>query len=274
MHKRQRRGRAALALLGAAGLFGALLSGCGSSGSDPTARIKGVNLSTNAGTSGVLVNGGAIGGDLNFGESSPYNYIGQGVSTFGFTPGNQPPSNPTLALTYPPSSNLQLNNNNSYTAYFIGRTDAQNLSVGKTNPAFLQTVVTGNKGAAAGYASGATYTDPPSGQANIRILNGAPDAGKVDVLVNGKPVFLAVAYPPFPVLVTSTDSSAPAVNPVTLYQAVPSGTLSVQVNAAGTATVLVPPTNVSAASGQAYTLVVTEPTITPTYGLYTSSDQP
>ena len=267
MHKRQRRGFAALALLGAATL-GLLGAGCGSSGSDPTARIKGVSLAVNGGTTGVLVNGGAVGGDLLFGESSPYNYIGQGVSTFGFTTTSPVTANSIL----PPSSNLQLSNGAFYTAFLIGRSDTPNIN-GKPDPRFLQTVVAAGRGAAAGYGSGASYADPPSGQANLRILNGAPDAGAVDVLVGGKVVFSTVAYPAFPVLVKSGDSSAPAVNPVTLYQAVPSGTLSVQVNAAGTATVLVPPTNVPVSAGKAYTIIVTEPSITPTYGLYTSSDQ-
>jgi len=261
-----------VSLLGVGMTLAALLSaGCGSTSSDPSARVRGLDLSPTAGTAGVLANSYAMGGDLNFGQGSPYIYAGQGVSTFGFTTSAATPLGVTA--TYPPSSTLPLNNNSFYTAYLIGLTALPDVSLGKPDPRLLQTVVTGDRGAAAGYTAAAPYSDPPSGQANVRILNGAPDAGTVDVLINGKPVFTGVTYPAFPTRVASTDTTAPAVTPVTLYQAVPSGTLSVQVNATGTSTVLVPATNVSVSGGKAYTLVVTEPTTAPTYGLYTASDQ-
>lgn len=260
-----------VSLLGAGMTFAALLSaGCGSTTSDPSARVRGVDLAPNAGTAGVLANSYAMGGDLNFGQGSSYIYAGQGVATFGFTTSAATP--PGVTATYPLNSTLQINNNSFYTAYLIGLASLPDISLGKPDPRLLQTVVTGDKGAAAGYTASAPYTDPPSGQANLRILNGAPDAGTVDVLINGKPAFTNVAYPAFPTRVAATDTTAPAVPPVTLYQAVPSGTLSVQVNAAGKATVLVPPTNISVSGGKAYTVVVTEPVTTPTYGLYTSSD--
>jgi len=275
LQTRQRRGGVLsthTALLGAGMTLAALLSaGCGGTSSDPTARLRGVDLSANAGTAGVLANSYALGGDLDYRQASPYLYAGQGVSTFGFTTSAAVPTGVTI--TYPVGSTLQLNNNSFYTAYLIGLASVPDVSLGKPDPRLLQTVVTGDKGAAAGYTAAAPYTDPPSGQANLRILNGAPDAGPVDVLINGKPAFTAVVYPAFPTRVAAADTSAPAVNPVTLYQAVPSGTLSVQVNAAGKSTALVPPTNISVSAGKAYTLVVTEPTIAPTYGLYTASDQ-
>ncbi len=273
MHLRQRRGGAALALLGTAAMLGAVLSaGCGSTSTTQTARVRVVNLATNAATADVLVNGGAEGGDLTIGEPTAYEYIGQGVSTFGFTTTATLPT----AFVQPPSSTLQLNNGSFYTAYLIGRSDVPSVA-GRPSPRFLQTVVTGDKGAAAAYTAGTAYLAPPSGQANVRILNGAPDAGPVDVLVNGKPAFTAVAYPPLPIVATGSiagTTTAPAVTPVTPYAALPAGTLSVQINAAGTATVLVPATNVSVSAGNAYTLVVTEPTTTPTYRLQTFSDQP
>lgn len=276
MQLRQRRAGVfsapAAALLGAGAALAALLSaGCGSSGSDPTARIRGVDLSPNAGTAGVLANSYALGGDQNFGEGSPYLFSGQGVSTFGFTTSTGTPTGVTI--TYPPNPTLQLNNNSFYTAYLIGIAALPDVSAAKPDPRLLQTVVAGDRGAAAGYTAGVAYSDPPSGSANLRLLNGAPDAGPVDVLINGKVAFTAVSYPVLPTRAATTDSTAPAVNPVTLYQAVPSGTLSVQVNATGTAKALVPATNVSVSGGDAYTLVVTEPTIAPTYGVYTASDQ-
>lgn len=275
-----RRGAAAPILLG--GLLGALSAGCGSSSTSATAHIRGADVSVNGGTTGVLVNSTAVGGDLLFGQTSGYNYIGQGVSTFSFTT-SIPLATITISGTtttiVPPSTNLQLNNDSYYTAYLIGRADAAPLTSTRANPRFLQTVVAGHKGAAANYQTSATgaarsvYADPPSGQANIRILNAAPDAGPVDVLIAGKPAFTGVTYPVLPLGVATTAiPSVPAANPVTAYSALPSGAISVQVNAAGTATVLVPPTTLSVSSGQSYTVIVTEPTITPTYSLTTETD--
>lgn len=264
MHMFQRRGGAALALLGAGTVLGALVSaGCGSTSTEATARLRAVDAATNAGTADILVNSGAAGGDLTFGQTTPYNFIGQGASTFSFTTTATLPPN----IIYPTGPTLTLNNNSFYTTYLIGRSDVN----GKADTRFLQAVITGDRGAAANYAGTVVYADPPSGQANVRILNGAPDAGAVDVLINGKPGFSAVAYPAFPTIPSGqTNANAPA--PATTYQAFPAGTLSVQVNAAGTATALVPPTNVPVSGGGSYTIVVTEPAVTPTYGLQTLND--
>ena len=269
-----KRRHAAPILLGLGGVLAALSAGCGSSSTSATARIRGADFSVNGATTGVLVNSTAVGGDLSFGQASSYNFVGQGVSTFSFT-SSGPAAITTVAGTatstvFPPNSQLQLNNNNYYTAYLIGRVDVQPLTIAKTDPRFLQTVVTGDKGAAVNYESGAAYSDPPSGAANIRILNAAPDAGPVDVLIGGKVVFPGVTYPAIPAGIA--NQSVPAAIPVTSYAAQPSGTLSVQVNAAGTATVLVPPTPLSVGSGGVYTVVVTEPAVTPTYGLGMESD--
>lgn len=282
MRIRQGRGGAAWALLGAGAVLGAFTSaGCGSSSSDTgsTARIRAVSVAANAAanavTSNVLVNNGVVGGDLTPPQTTGYNYVSGGVSNFSFTTNATVPS----GITNPPIATLMLNTGSYYTAYLIGRPDVQ----GNLDPRFLQTVATGDRGAAAAYVS-ASYADPPAGQANVRILNGAPDAGAgaVDVLVNGKIAFTKVAYPALPTASASgTTLSAsgatvpigPTTTPVTPYQAFPAGTLSIQVNAAGTATVLVPPTAVPVGSNS-YTIVVTEPTIAPTYGLYTVNDQP
>jgi len=282
----ERRGRTAPILLGLGSVLVALLStGCGSSSTSATARVRGADLSVNGGTTGVLVNSVAVGGDLTFNQVSPYNYVGQGVSTFSFSTSAPYPvvtaSGAATTAVVPQNPQLQLNNGSYYSAYLIGRIDAPPLTAARADPRFLQTVVAGDKGAAGNYSAstaGTTvvpYADPPSGEANVRILNAAPDAGPVDVLIGGKVVFPAVSYPLLPLTVivpTGTTNGTPAVNPVTAYAAQPSGTLSVQVNAAGTSTVLVPATNVSVGSGGAYTLVVTEPTVAPTYSLTTESD--
>lgn len=275
-----KRRSAAPILLGLGGVLAALAAGCGSSSTSSTARIRGADVSVNGATTGVLVNSTATGGDLVFNQTSSYNYVGQGVSTFSFTTTAAPSvvtvAGATTTTVIPPNPQLQLNNGSFYTAYLIGRVDVPPLSTARADPRFLQTVVTGDKGAAANYQTGASgttapaYADPPSGQANLRVLNAAPDAGPVDVLIGGKVVFPAVTYPVLPLGVGGTN--VPATIPVTAYAAQPSGTLSVQVNAAGTSTVLVPATSIPAGSGGVYTVIVTETAITPTYGLSTESD--
>ncbi len=272
MHKRQRRSETALALLALGAGWGTLTAGCGSTSSNSsTAHVRGVNFAASAPaavTNNVLVNGAALGGDLTFAQVSPYNYIGSGNSTFSFTTTAILPTN----VTIPPRPVLALSNGNYYTAYLIGRPDVPNVKAATPDPRFLQTVVTGDGGAAANYTV-ATYTAPPAGQINVRILNGAADAGPVDVLVNGSVAFPAVTYPILPKPGASDVTAGAAATPATTYQAVPGGTISVQVNTAGTSTVLVPPTSVSVSSGNVFTLVVTEPTNAPTYGVSLVSDQ-
>ncbi len=279
MHLLHRRGIAAPVLLGLGGLLGALSAGCGSSSSSSTAHIRGADFSVNGGTTGVLVNSTAVGGDLNFGQTSVFNYVGQGLSTFSFSTSVSPPTvtvaGATTTAVFPPNPQLQLNNNSYYTAYLIGRADVLPLTIAHVDPRFLQTVVAGDKGAAVNYqaaSSGtATYSDPPAGEANIRILNAAPDAGSVDVLIGGKAAFPGVAYPLLPTGIAG--QSVPAANPVTAYSALPSGALSIQVNAAGTSTVLVPPTSLNVSSGQSYTILVTETAVTPpAYSLAIETD--
>ena len=272
MHKRQRRGAPALALLALSAGGGILTTGCGSTSSNSsTAHVRGVNFAASAplaATDDVLVNGAALGGDLAFGQVSTYNYIGSGSSTFSFTTTAILPTN----VTIPPRPALSLSNGNYYTAYLIGRPDVPDIRPAVADPRFLQTVVTGDRGAAANYAA-TPYADPPSGQANVRILNGAADAGPVDVLVNGSVAFAGVTYPALPLPDAGDVTTGRAVTPATAYQAVPGGTISIQVNVTGKSTVLVPATNVSVSSGNVYTLVVTEPTNAPIYGLSTVSDQ-
>ncbi len=275
MQIRHRWGLAALAALGTLAV-----AGCGSSSSDSTARIRSADYAVNGITANVTVNTAVNGGDLNQGQSTPYNFIGEGLSDFGFITSATLPADIATVGT-PPDARLQLNNGSFYSAYLIGRADLE----GKKDSRFLQTVVTGDKSAAAAYAGTVKYAPPPSGQANVRVLNAAPDAGfiapnttgAVDVLINGKVAYSAVAYPPLLIATTGAVDSAsvayaPASVPVTPYLALPSGTISVQVNLAGTSTVIVPPTNLSVSGGSAYTLIVGETAITPTYTVTLQND--
>lgn len=278
MHLLHRRGIAVPVLLGMGGLLGALSAGCGSSSSSATAHIRGADFSVNGGTTGVLVNSTAVGGDLTYGKTSLFNYVGQGLSSFSFSTSVSPPTTTitgaTTTAVFPPSPQFQLNNNSYYTAYLIGRVDVLPVTIAHVDPRFLQTVVAGDKGAAVNYQSASSgtvpYADPPAGNANIRILNGAPDAGPVDVIIGGKAAFAGVAYPILPTGIAG--QIVPAANPVTAYSALPSGALSIQVNAAGTSTVLVPATSLNVSSGQSYTIIVTETAVTPTYSLAMETD--
>jgi len=267
MRSHQQRGAAIAFAVIAAGLVG---TGCGSSSnSTDSSHIRAVNVAVNAGNASVTVNGGAIDGNLAVGQVSKYNFIGKGDSAFGFT--TDVALGGLVQLRVGPT--LALNNGSYYTGYLIGRTDVTNKN---TDPKFLQSVVTGDRGAAANYSLSSPYAAPPSGSANIRILNAAPDAGPVDVLINGKTAYAAVAYPVFPTVPVSIPPGtvAPAVNPVTAYLAIPASGQTIQVNAAGTGTVLVPTSPLAISSGNVYTVVITEPTVTPTvtYGLLTVTD--
>ncbi len=274
MQTRRRWGLAALAALGAI-----TAAGCGSSSSSSTARIRSADYAVNGNTANVTVNTAINGGDLDQGQSTPYNFIGDGLSDFGFVTTATLPAD-IATIGSPPNSRLQLDNGSFYSAYLIGRADVR----GKLDKRFLQTVVTGDRGAAAAYSGTVKYAAPPSGQANVRVLNAAPDAGftapntvgAVDVLINGTVAFSGVAYPPLLLATSSADTGtvafAPAAVPVTPYQAIPSGTISVQVNLAGTSTVIVPPTSLAVASGSAYTLIVSETDITPAYTVTLEND--
>jgi len=272
----QIRHRWSLAALAALGTI--TVAGCGSSGSDSQAQIRYANFAVNGATANVTANG-AAGGDLNQGEVSGYSFLGGVPVNFGYTTTAKLPADiGTIGVS--PQARLQFNVGSFYTGYLIGRSDVR----GRLDQRFLQTVATGNRGAAAAYTAAAPYAAPPSGQANLRILNAAPDAGftapnttgAVDVLINGKVAYAGVAYPPLLRAVGTATSAgvayAPAAVPVTPYQAVPSGTLSVQVNLAGTSTVLVPPTSVPVTSGNVYTLVVLETNVTPAYGVLLVND--
>jgi hypothetical protein len=76
-----------------------------------------------------------------------------------------------------------------------------------------------------------------SGQVRLRVIHASPDAGPVDILVNGQVVLSNVAF--------GTISS---------YLSVPAGTYTIQVNAAGTSTTAIT-ASVTLASGANYSAV-------------------
>jgi hypothetical protein len=78
---------------------------------------------------------------------------------------------------------------------------------------------------------------PPSGQARVRVIHAAPDAGPVDVLVNGQVVLSNVPF-----------------GAISNYLTLPAGSYNVQVNAAGTSTTAIQ-ASLSVGAGANYSVV-------------------
>ncbi len=226
----------------------AALTGCGGvNGSSPAARIRVADAATNAATADVIVNSASAYGDLQNGGVSPYLYIGVSSSSFTYTTTTPLPTN-SIPLT---TNNVTLADGQFYTAFLIGRPDVSPPGGIGVNPLFARVVVANDSKPALA-----------SGQAAVRVVSAAPDIGTVVVSGIGAAP-LSVSY-----------------LTVTAYQAVTAGTLSVSAaNPACTASVgcgaggvFVPATPVTVQAGQAYTLIVTEPTAptgTPVTGAYT-----
>lgn len=264
---------------GALGLIAAgatALAGCGGVGvgSTDSVRVRVIDAATNAATVNMLVNSSSGYGDQSNPPSgdisnvSPYLYAGTGTSTFSYissaasstTPVSTTTTTGTTTTTSSAIPNgVPLVSGKFYSAYLIGRADAL-----PTAASFLHVVVTDDN------------TTTPSGQAQLRVVNAAPDGGPLDVLVNGTapaPSFSGVTYQ----IAQGTFLSAP-------YVTVPVGTLNVQVNTAGTQTALssTTSTSISTTAGHRYTLIIMEPsapaaalvapTTPPTYGLQLIQD--
>jgi len=251
MRTNTRRTAAGLALI-----VGFLLAGCsGSGGTKPNARVREVDTATNvvntttkADTAAVLVNGGASDVAAPYGAATRYLFVEAGTSAFQGTTTMTLPTitqtpagstTPTTTTVPPPIDNVNLIDGGRYTGYLIGRPDVPNPTkpdLSDLDPRYLKCVVLQDNQAA-----------PTAGMATVRVINGACDAGNVDVLVNGIVIY---GFVPF----------ATQAIPASADQPLTAGTVSVSVNVAGTSTVLVPATPVTLVAGGTYTLVVTEPT--------------
>lgn len=257
--------------LGLIAMGATALAGCSGVGVGTTdsARIRVVDAATNAATVNMLVNSSSGYGDLinppagEIGNVSPYLYAGTGKSTFSYistaVPGTQPTtttstSGVTTTTSTAISNTAALVSGKFYSAFLIGRADAA-----ATDPLFLHIVLTDD-----------TRTTPAD-QASLRIIDAAPDAGAVDIRVNGaapNASFSNLTYQ----MAQNAFFSAP-------YVTVPAGTLTVTVNRAGTQTDLstTTSTSITTVAGHGYTLILTEPTApaatsvapitSPTYGL-------
>ena len=250
----------------------ATLSGCGSASTKPSAQIRAVNVSTNTvdvtnhnDYGFLLVNTAAASGTLPYGTPTEYQYVEAGTSGFS---GGFPNGLPTIAtqsgnatltlpkttsststtqIIVPPAVNkVNLVDGKQYTAYLCGRPDVASptqADLSDLDSRYYKAVVLEDN-----------QPTPPAGATTVRALLAAADSGNVDILVNGSvvPAFQNISYAP--------AASQPSTNDATL----PSGVVSVQVNKAGTATVLVPATPLTLTAGKAYTIVVDEPTALPT----------
>lgn len=80
-------------------------------------------------------------------------------------------------------------------------------------------------------------SSPPSGQGRVRVIHAAPDAGPVDIFVNGQMVLSNVPF-----------------RAISSYFALPAGTYTVQVNLTGTSTTAIQ-ANLTLAAGVNYSAV-------------------
>jgi hypothetical protein len=213
---------------GSAAIAGAIvlaIAGCGGTTSSSTARIRAVNCCPNGGSATIYVNSGSANGSQNFQQSSSYLYIDGGDSTFSYLLS----SYSTLS---PPATTSNLIDGYAYTVMLIGRAD---VSTSDSRYPKLE-LFHDDHGA------------PPSGDAYVRVVNAAPDAGSITATSGGSSVATDLSY---------------AIS--TSYVALP----------AGSASLVVTPSAVSAVTqtatfqaGHSYSVILIEPT------LYASATSP
>ncbi len=211
-----------------------LMSGCGGSSNNGTtnAQVKSYDAIPNGGTAAVTVSGG-LNATVTAFNGSAYVFATPGLQNASFT------------LTGPPtftSPNYATSINSSayYTAILVGRDD-----VASNDARAPQLVLAGDD-----------QTSPSSADSRIRVVNAAPDAGNVDVLVNGVNTAPNTAYPSF-----------------TSYSELAAGSATITVRQTGSATIIVPSTVFSTTAGHRYTIYVTEPTVsTPAYAFQVVQD--
>ena len=246
-----------------------LLAGCGGGGGGglgdtSTGRIRVVDTAylTGGDSAQLVINGGSVDGYTHYFSSgsnsssaaSPYLYI-------------QPQNGVSFTYTINTNTNTGATNNYDvsqgqyYTAFLIGREDIT--ATGPTDPRYLQTILPSQQ-------AGST-----SGQATLRVLNAAPDAGfstqtsagaitgyttgvlNVQLSPTGAgqaATFNGVDYP------TTTNSYT-----ASSYQTLAPGTYTVGVTLAapGTGGITTTPATFTLSAGTVYTLVVAEKVVPP-----------
>jgi hypothetical protein len=232
-----------------------LISGCGGTSlSSNVSRIRAYDGATaTSSTATVYINSGSANGSQNYSQVSNYLYVKSGTSNFSWSVNN-------LSGGVTNSFAANLNSGAVYSAILLGRADEQ---FGTGAPILDITVD--------------DQTSPPSGDSRIRLIHDAPDANAVDVYVNGTLQQSSYAYPG--TTITGLTSAQIALGtPFSLqtfgYTNLPAGSVKIQVNEAGTNTIIAGPTSFSISGGSRYTFFLLEPTVTPspTYSLQQISD--
>jgi hypothetical protein len=232
-----------------------LLAGCGGTSlNSNVSRIRAYDGATGTtSTATIYINNGSANGSQNYAAVSSYLYVTSGSSNFAWAVNNL-----TGGSVTPFAANL--NQGSVYSAILLGRADVE---FGSSSPILDITLD--------------DQTSPPSGDSRIRLIHDAPDAGPVDVYINGTLQQSAYAYPG--TTITGLTASQIALGtPFSLqtfaYSNVTSGSIKIQVNEAGTSTVIAGPTSFSVNSGSKYTFFLNEPTVTPapTYTLSQITD--
>ena len=211
------------ALLGGAGALAGCGGGSGTTGSG--ALIRAVDASTNGGSATVYVNGTNYTGSQNFFSNTFYLNLPTGNDSFTFTLGAR------SGATYPGVTS-SASSGSYYSAIVLGRSDVTT----NTDPRFPRMIVVND-----------SPTAPPVGQTRVRVIQAAPDAPNVDVLIDGQVAVSDVAY-------TAVGS----------YLDLAGGNHTIQINQTGTSTVLMAPQTVAPAAGLVYSLYVLEGAVTPT----------
>ena len=221
-----RRGTALFASAALGGI--ALLSGCGGGSSNSnSAQIRAIDVSADGGTTSVSVNGSQIGGSQGYPGVTSYQGFGGGPASVTFSlSANSGTAYPAISQNFLVS--------NYYSLVLVGRSDVTT----PTDPRYPTVIAIQD-----------VFNSPATSQAAVRLVHAAPDAGPVDVLMNGAVVASGAAYKSVSALFSQ-----------------PSGNVTIQVNQTGTGTVLVPSQTIGLSSGQVYTLFVVEPTASATPG--------
>jgi hypothetical protein len=223
-----------------------LIAGCGGTSlSSNVARIRAYDGATGTtSTATIYINNGSANGSQNYGQVSSYLYVNSGTSTFAWAVNNLTGGSVT---PFPAT----LNPGSVYSAILLGNASTGN-SFGPSSPILDVTVD--------------DQTSPPSGQSRIRIIHDAPDAGSIDVYINGSIQQSSYAYPGS-TITGLTPAEIALGTPFSLqnfnYSNAPAGTVKIQINEAGTNTVIAGPTSFPITGGGKYTFFLNEPTVSP-----------
>ena len=222
--------RRSTALFAGAALSGiALLSGCGGGGGNGSsnAQLRAIDVSANGGTASISANGSQIGGNQGYSSVSSYQGRSGGPAsvTFSLSAASGTPY-PALTQNFLAGS--------YYSLILVGRADVTS----PTDPRYPSVIAIQD-------TFGSSYTS----QAAVRLVYAAPDAGPVDVLMNGAVVATGATYKSVSALFSQAT-----------------GNVTIQVNQTDTGTVLVPLQTIGLSAGQVYTLFVVEPVVSATPG--------